>query len=171
MSKALTTSKPSSVRHPRWNGGRLRTVHGYVKLRVGRSHPLADPNGYAYEHLVIWVSAGNPRPGPGMILHHKDGNKTDNRLQNLELLSRTEHAKQHHAMLSDEDVCAVREAYAAGGNGVVLAEKYGVPMQRIYKLIKGEARRGAGGPITEGSLRPNASRARAARAPRIERQP
>jgi len=27
---------------------------GYVKLRVGKGHPLADPNGYAYAHLLIW---------------------------------------------------------------------------------------------------------------------
>lgn len=30
----------------RWNEGRIMNEDGYVKVRVGRDHPLADPNGY-----------------------------------------------------------------------------------------------------------------------------
>lgn len=48
--------------HGRWNHEKLISSHGYVKIRVGKGHPLADPNGYAYEHLLVWVAAGNNRP-------------------------------------------------------------------------------------------------------------
>lgn len=51
--------------HPKWNTAKMISAEGYVKIRVGKVHPLADPNGYAYEHLLVWVSAGNPRPPPG----------------------------------------------------------------------------------------------------------
>ena len=68
---------------------------GYVRLRVGKEHPLADCNGYAYEHLVVWVSAGNQRPGPGLLLHHKNENRQDNRIENLELLTRSRHNRVH----------------------------------------------------------------------------
>lgn len=83
--------------HHRWNSSRILSDDGYVKVRVGLNHPLADPNGYAYEHLVIWCAAGRPRPGPGETLHHESEDKTDNRLGNLKLLTRGEHNAHHIA--------------------------------------------------------------------------
>lgn len=82
--------------HHRWNRGSIVSAEGYRKIRVGKSHPLADPNGYVYEHLLVWVSAGNPRPGPGDILHHTNGVKTDNRISNLRIISRAEHNRIHN---------------------------------------------------------------------------
>lgn len=73
------------------------TKHGYIRVRVGKNHPLADPNGYAYEHLLVWVSAGHPRPPVGWLLHHANECKGDNRLSNLELLTRAEHNRRHNA--------------------------------------------------------------------------
>jgi hypothetical protein len=62
---------------------------------VGKQHPLADPNGYAYDHVLIWVAAGNAAPGMSHVVHHKNGNKLDNRIGNLELIGRDEHARMH----------------------------------------------------------------------------
>lgn len=80
----------------RWNNGRIIASNGYVKVRVGLGHPLADPNGYAYEHLVVWISAGNQRPKSNELIHHLNEDKTDNRLQNLSLVGRSEHARLHN---------------------------------------------------------------------------
>ena len=84
--------------HPRWNKGKLLTDDGYVKIRVGLNHPLADPNGYAFEHLVVWVSAGNPIPNENELLHHKNEDKQDNRYGNLELKTRSNHNTLHNAL-------------------------------------------------------------------------
>lgn len=86
--------------HPRWNYGRMVSEHGYVKVRVGHGHPLADPNGYAYEHALVWTAAHGPVPS-GHVLHHANGDKTDNRLSNLDLLIRKEH-NRHHAAPRDD---------------------------------------------------------------------
>ena len=67
-----------------------------VKIRVGTSHPLADPNGYAYEHLIVWVSAGRSKPPSGHLLHHINEQRQDNRLDNLEKKSRGEHNNLHN---------------------------------------------------------------------------
>jgi len=83
--------------HPRWNDGRMLSEDGYVKVRVGVDHPLADSNGYAYEHLLVWIGAGNQKPQVNELLHHKNDDKTDNRIKNLELLTRGEHNAHHNA--------------------------------------------------------------------------
>ena len=83
--------------HHRWNAGRMLSTDGYVKVRVGVEHPLADPNGYAYEHLLVWCAAGRPHPAEGETLHHGNEDRTDNRLSNLELLTRGKHNATHLA--------------------------------------------------------------------------
>lgn len=80
----------------RWKPGSRVCSTGHVKVRVGKGHPLADPNGWAYEHLVVWVSAGNPRTASGQILHHINEDKTDNRIENLMVLSRADHNRLHN---------------------------------------------------------------------------
>lgn len=85
-----------SQRHYRWNVGGKLASNGYVKVRVGKGHPLADPNGYAYEHLVVWCSAGNKRPEKGFVIHHLNHDKTDNRIENLSLAPRGKHNVHHN---------------------------------------------------------------------------
>lgn len=137
--------------HPRWTEERMITDDGYVKLRVGTDHPLADPNGYAYEHLIIWVAAGNPRPPRGFLLHHKNDHRSDNRYGNLKLRTIAEHAGDHGQLkLTPTAAKSIREQYAAGiVTQAKLAQTYGVPHQRISKVIKGRIFKSAGGPISK----------------------
>lgn len=127
--------------------------HGYVKVRIGRTHPLADPNGYAYEHALVWAAAGRPRPAPGEVIHHRNEDKTDNKIENLEIRTRPAHAAEHQPMAPDAVVRTIRERYANGEDGTKLAAEYGLPASRVYRFIKGETRVGAGGPIACGCLR------------------
>jgi HNH endonuclease len=159
----------SGPHHARWNEGKMIASNGYVKVRVGRDHPLADPNGYAYEHLLVWVSAGNPRPPKGWLIHHKNEIKTDNRLSNFELKEKDRHGIDHYSKLSDQDVFDIRTAYAEyRGDTTSLGEKYGVPSNRVWKIIRGLCRKKAGGPIQTGHLRGNATRDAKAADPRPE---
>ncbi len=138
-------------RQHRWKPGGTVGSTGYVKVRVGKGHPLADPNGYAYEHLVVWVSAGNPRPKRDEILHHLNEDKTDNRIANLRLMSRAEHSQMHSDAMPDDWVVKIRECYASGNWKMKeLAEHFGCSMQRVSKIVRGEVRRSVGGPISIG---------------------
>lgn len=87
--------KAKGSNHYRWNKGKIINSDGYVKVRVGCNHPLADPNGYAYEHLLVWVAAGKPVPATGELLHHKDEDRQNNRIENLEIQKRGNHNRQH----------------------------------------------------------------------------
>lgn len=77
-----------------WNRDRIIRPDGYVMVRVGKLHPLANPKGYAYEHRLVWAAAGRELP-PGFDIHHRNERKDDNRLQNLELLPHGEHSAAH----------------------------------------------------------------------------
>lgn len=136
--------------HYAWTEERIISSHGYIKVRVGETHLLADPNGYTYEHLLVWVSAGNFRPKNSEIIHHRNGDKKDNRLENLQLMSRSEHSCLHNSPLSDDQIVSIRTEYANKEFlQPELAARYGVPIQRISKIIRGETRRQAGGPISD----------------------
>ena len=47
-----------------------------------------------FEHRLVWERIKGKIP-EGYVIHHKNGNKKDNRIENLELLSKDSHAKRH----------------------------------------------------------------------------
>lgn len=77
------------------------TTHGYVRVKVGKGHPLADESGYAYEHrLVASEQLGRPLTKQE-IVHHLNGVKDDNRPENLEVHpSRWSHNAEHRVLLA-----------------------------------------------------------------------
>lgn len=146
-------NRSRASRHHRWRAGGIISSSGYVKVRVGKTHPLADPNGYAYEHLIVWVSAGNKRPDSDEILHHNNEDKTDNRIENLRLMKRTEHSQMHSSAMPDIQVRVIQECYADGSWTMkALAKHFDCSIQRVSKIVRGEVRRDAGGPITVGQI-------------------
>lgn len=89
-------SAPRGRANGRWNPGRILSSHGYVMVRVGIGHPLADARGYAYEHALVWTAAHGPVP-EGFEVHHRNEQKDDNRLGNLQLRTKSAHAREHAA--------------------------------------------------------------------------
>ena len=88
-------TRPTGARNGRWNRERIRSSHGYLMERVGVGHPLADSRGYAYSHCLVWAAAGRALPTKTQELHHVDGNRENNRLSNLRLMERADHARLH----------------------------------------------------------------------------
>lgn len=74
--------------------GYKTSVYGY-KLIFMPDHPSADKNGYVLEHrLVMEEHIGRPIPRE-MVVHHRNGNKLDNRIENLCIMTRAEHTSLH----------------------------------------------------------------------------
>ena len=71
-------------KHANWKGGRSIHEGGYVLIKK-RSHPNAQIDGYIFEHIFI-MSEFLGRPlRENENVHHRNGFKDDNRLDNLEL--------------------------------------------------------------------------------------
>jgi hypothetical protein len=66
-------------------GTRKNTTGGYVLIKAGKGYPGADHRGYLMEHrYVMQEHLGRPLLATESV-HHKDGDRHNNRLENLEL--------------------------------------------------------------------------------------
>lgn len=63
---------------------RVDPTTGYVRV-MRRGHPMANVNGYVFEHRVVMADHLGRVLGANENVHHVNGDRADNRLDNLEL--------------------------------------------------------------------------------------
>lgn len=77
----------SGENNPAWKGGRRQRSDGYWMVRVDGADRL--------EHRVIMERHIGRALRDDEIVHHKDGDKSNNDPSNLEIMSQSEHARHH----------------------------------------------------------------------------
>ena len=128
-------------RNSRWIGGR-RYFQGYYMLYVP-NHPHACKN-YVLEHRIIMEKHLGRYLKSNEFVHHKNEDKADNRIENLQLMSAKEH-NQHHNLgrknptvrkVSLEKASIIKKEYLKGNIKVIeLAKKYKVSRVTILDII------------------------------------
>lgn len=100
--------QPKSVRYGEengnWKGGRIIDDQGYIRLRIAGK--------YVAEHRYVMEKALGRELSPDEVIHHLNGDRTDNRFVNLEVTNQAAHAAWHNksikrkAPTSDPPFCA-----------------------------------------------------------------
>ena len=77
-----------------WSGGRKKHSGGYI-LVYAPDHPYRDRNGFVLEHRLVMERHVGRILSDDEIVHHKNEDKSDNRLENLQIMTRAEHLRHH----------------------------------------------------------------------------
>lgn len=89
----LSKRDQTGERNPKWNGGKRRTCHGYIQVRVGDT--------YRYEHVVVMEQLLGRKLEPWEDVHHINGKKDDNSPENLTVMHESEHNRLHGKQLAE----------------------------------------------------------------------
>lgn len=79
-------------KNPMWKGGKFQDKRGYIML-YKPYHPFAR-RGYVMEHRLIMEEYLDRFLGINEIVHHLNGIKNDNRIENLCIMKKGEHINQ-----------------------------------------------------------------------------
>ena len=80
--------------NPSWKGGRIKVIGGYIRVSAPK-HPNCDSMGYVLEHRLLIEKKIGRYLTSKEIIHHINGNTSDNKIENLQIVTRAEHNRIH----------------------------------------------------------------------------
>lgn len=123
--QVFSTATGCEMKFQRVHGGYLAVSWKYQ----GRSITV-------YKHRVIWIAAhGVPPFNLGLTVDHINGDKTDNRIANLQLLTGDENTQKTNRKLTAVQIREIRRRAAAGESRASLARGFGVSEYAIHRVV------------------------------------
>jgi hypothetical protein len=149
LARVLTYGKsPKAI----WKLCAKRIKRGYVQFHLCEGGKIVD----AAAHRLVWEAFNGAIPD-NLEINHKNGKRSDNRLANLELLTKSQNcihafrcngrpapnnptfgSKNGSAKLKETDIPKIFALYDAGFLQRQIAERYGVSQRAISSILRGE---------------------------------
>lgn len=136
-----------------WKPLALRPKHGYITFHLCKNGIRKDP----LAHILVWEAFCGPIPD-GLEINHIDCVRSNNRLGNLELMTKAENAayayshngrlpvnnpspgsKHGMAILTESDIPTIRLMAKSGQSLTMIAKVYGVVPQTIGYVVRGNS--------------------------------
>ena len=114
---AVAPRKAEGARHGSWKGGTTTTPYGYVLVAVSPSDPMSamrSRQGYVMMHRLVMARSLGRVLRDDETVHHINGDRTDNRLENLQLRN-GKHGKGAAFRCLDCGSCNVESVTLGGG--------------------------------------------------------
>jgi len=114
LKHAINPSYNRGENNPAWAGGRTRGTHDYF-LVYQPNHPNKNSNNNVLEHRLVMEKKLGRYLTKDELVHHINGIRDDNRIENLELTAKNEHKLRYRS--------GYQEGFGMGNN------------QILYKMI------------------------------------
>ena len=85
------------------------------------------------EHRFIMEKHLNRKLKSNEVVHHKNGNKRDNRIENLELMSKSAHAKLHITETTLKNLLSAPNVYGEQNGNSKLTEEQVKEIKTLFK--------------------------------------
>ena len=95
--KELMRIASTGKNHHGWKGGIKHRGDGYLMHSI-KDHPYANIDGYITEHRLILENKLGRYLESNEVSHHINGDILDNNPENLQVLTKSEHAAHHNKM-------------------------------------------------------------------------
>lgn len=99
-SRSCSTTFSTKIleKHPHYKGGKIiryKKYHKYYYIKV-KDHPMTkNKQKYVPEHVLVMEKYLGRYLRLGEIIHHINEDTLDNRIENLEIMTRSKHMKHH----------------------------------------------------------------------------